>query len=72
MLELKTDYLKRHERWKSETAEDSSVSDNLKGTSGRKKSLAQMKEREKCKKTSHHRPQCAKWFLRYSISKSGI
>ena len=31
-----------------------------------------MKEREKCKKTSHHRPQCAKWFLRYSISKSGI
>ena len=23
-------------------------------------------------KTSHHRPQCAKWFLRYSISKSGI
>ena len=31
-----------------------------------------MKEREKCKKTSHHRPQCAKWFSRYSISKSGI
>ena len=27
---------------------------------------------KKCKKTSHHRPQCAKWFLRYSISKSGI
>ena len=23
-------------------------------------------------KTSHYRPQCAKWFLRYSISKSGI
>ena len=23
-------------------------------------------------KTSHHRPQCAKWFSRYSISKSGI
>ena len=44
----------------------------LKGTSGRKKSLAQVKEREKCKKTSHHRPQCAKWFSRYSISKSGI
>ena len=20
-----------------------------------------MKEREKCKKTSHHRPQCAQW-----------
>ena len=31
-----------------------------------------MKERKKCKKTSHHRPQCAKWFSRYSISKSGI
>ena len=31
-----------------------------------------MKEREKCKKTIHHRPQCAKWFSRYSISKSGI
>ena len=31
-----------------------------------------MKERDKCKKTSHHRPQCAKWFWRYSISKSGI
>ena len=31
-----------------------------------------MKEREKCKKTSHYRPQCAKWFWRYSISNSGI
>ena len=32
-----------------------------------------MKKREKCKKnTSHYRPQCAKWFSRYSISKSGI
>ena len=31
-----------------------------------------MKEREKCNKASHHRPQCAKWFSRYSISKSGI
>ena len=31
-----------------------------------------MKEREKCEKTSHHRPQCAKWFSRYSISKSEI
>ena len=31
-----------------------------------------MKEREKCKKTSHHRSQCAKWFSRDSISKSGI
>ena len=24
------------------------------------------------KKTSHRRPQCTKWFSRYSISKSGI
>ena len=31
-----------------------------------------MKEHEKCKETSHHRPQCAKWFSRYSISKSGL
>ena len=32
-----------------------------------------MKEREKYKnKTSHQRPQCTKWFSRYSISKSGI
>ena len=32
-----------------------------------------MKELEKCKKkTSHHRLQCAKWFSRYCISKSGI
>ena len=31
-----------------------------------------MKERRKCKKTSHHLPQCAKRFSRYSISKSGI
>ena len=31
-----------------------------------------MKEREKYKKTSHYRPQCAKWFSRYSISNSGI
>ena len=23
-------------------------------------------------KMSHHRPQCAKWFSRYSLSKSGI
>ena len=44
----------------------------LKGTSSRNKSWAQMKEREKCEKTSHHLPQCAKWFSRYSISKSGI
>ena len=31
-----------------------------------------MKEHEKCKIMSHHRPQYAKWFSRYSISKSGI
>ena len=31
-----------------------------------------MKEHKKCKKPSHHRPQCTKWFSRYSISKSGI
>ena len=31
-----------------------------------------MKDCEKCKKTSHHRPQYVKWFSRYSISKSGI
>ena len=46
--------------------------EQLKGTSGQKKSLAQMKEREKCKKTNHHRPRCTKWFSRYSISKLGI
>ena len=27
---------------------------------------------QKKKETSHHRPQCAKWFSRYSISKLGI
>ena len=32
-----------------------------------------MEEHKKCKnKTSHRRPQCAKWFSRYSIFKSGI
>ena len=31
-----------------------------------------MKEREKCKKISHHRSQCAKWFSRNSISTPGI
>ena len=30
-----------------------------------------MEEREKCKTTSHHQPQCTKWFSRYCISKSG-
>ena len=49
-----------------------SVINVSKGTSGRKQSYAQMKEREKCKKTSHHRSQCARWFSRYCISKSGI
>ena len=37
----------------------------------REKSSAQMKEREKCKITSHHPPQYAEWFSRYSILKSG-
>ena len=31
-----------------------------------------MKEPEKCKRMSHHQPQCVRWFSRYSISKSGI
>ena len=44
----------------------------LKGTSGRKKKLSSTERAWKCKKTSHHRPQCAKWFSRYTISKSGI
>ena len=44
----------------------------LKGNSGRKKSLTQMKEREKCKEISHQWPQCTKWFSRYPISNSGI
>ena len=43
----------------------------VKGNLRSKKSSAQMKEREKCKTTSHHRPQCAKWFSRYSILTSG-
>ena len=48
------------------------TSTKVKGNLRSKKSLVQMKEREKCKKTGDHRPQCAKWFSRYSISKSGI
>ena len=44
----------------------------LKGKSGQKISYTQMKEREKCKTTSHHWPQCAKWFSRYHILKSAI
>ena len=31
-----------------------------------------MKECVKCNKTSHYRPQCAKWLSRFSISKSRI
>ena len=31
-----------------------------------------MKEREKCKRTRHNRPRCAKWLSKYAISKSGI
>ena len=31
-----------------------------------------MKNEKKTTKTSHHRPQCSKWFSRYSIPKSGI
>ena len=45
---------------------------SVKGNLHSKKSLAQMKEHEKCNKTSHRRPQCSKWFSKYSISKSGI
>ena len=44
----------------------------IKGKIQSKKFCAQMKEREKCKQTSHHRIHCAKWFSRYSISNSGF
>ena len=44
----------------------------LKGQVRSKNKSAQMKEREKCKTTSHHWPQCANWFSRYRILKSGI
>ena len=44
----------------------------LKGKSGQKVSEAQMKKYEKCKTTSHHWPQCANWFSRYRILKSGF
>ena len=44
----------------------------LKGKSGQKISQAEMKEHEKMQKMSHHSPQCAKWFSRYRILKSGI
>ena len=42
----------------------------IKGNSGRKKLSSN--ERAWQKTSHHHRPQCAKWFSRYSISKSGI
>ena len=42
----------------------------LKGNSGLSTSWAQMKEHEKSKRTSHHRPSCANWFLRYRSSNS--
>ena len=44
---------------------------SVKGTSGWKKVKLKWKS-VKHEKTSHHRPQCTKWFSRYSISKSGI
>ena len=44
----------------------------IKGHLWSKKKLSSMKECEKCKETSHQRPQCAKRFSRYFISKSGI
>ena len=34
--------------------------------------MKSVKNKNKKQKTSHHRPQCAKWFSRYSILKSGI
>ena len=46
--------------------------ENFKGHLRSKQKLSSNEEREKCIKTSHYRPQCAKWFSRYSISKSGI
>ena len=45
---------------------------NLKGKSGQKISWAETKEHEKCNKMSHHWPQCATWFSRYRILKSGV
>ena len=45
---------------------------SLKGKSSQKVNWAWMKECEKCKTTSHHWPQCAKWFSRHHILKSGI
>ena len=45
----------------------------FKGNLWSKEKLSSNERAWKMKKSpSHHRPQCAKWFSRYSISKSGI
>ena len=44
----------------------------LKGNFRSKKLSSNERAWKMKKNTSHHRPQCAQWFLRYSISKSGI
>ena len=44
----------------------------FKGHLRSKKKLSSNERAWKMQKTSHYRPQCAKWFSRYSISKSGI
>ena len=44
----------------------------VKGNLQSRKKLSSNERAWKIQKTSHHRPQCAKWFLTYSISKSGI
>ena len=44
----------------------------LKGTSSRKKVTLKCKSLKNAEKTIHYRPQCAKWFSRYSISNLGI
>ena len=55
---IKLHLYKRSHKYKKNEPFRSSLSDihaeKLKGNSGRKKSLAQMKEREKCKNMSHH------------------
>ena len=50
------------------------IRNKLKGNLRSKKKLSSNERawKMKKKKTSHHRPQCAEWFSRYSISKSGI
>ena len=52
------------------TGRKSPVLLRLKGTSSRKK-VSSNERAWKTQKTIHHRPQCAKCFWRYSISKSG-